>query len=87
MGLGGTGSHAAWSLAAIGVGRLYCVDPDLVELSNLNRQLLYTEADVGRPKAPLAQARLSRITSDIVVSSARHRVTCEADLALARPRG
>ncbi|WP_061291943.1 HesA/MoeB/ThiF family protein [Herbidospora cretacea] len=80
VGLGGTGSHAAWSLAAIGVGRLHCVDPDLVELSNLNRQLLYSEADVGRPKAALAQARLSRINSDIVVTSARHRVTCEADL-------
>ncbi|NAS21634.1 ThiF family adenylyltransferase [Herbidospora sp. NEAU-GS84] len=80
VGLGGTGSHAAWALAAIGVGRLHCVDPDLVELSNLNRQLLYTEADVGQPKADLARDRLGEANSDIVVTSARHRVTGEADL-------
>ncbi|GAB1821879.1 HesA/MoeB/ThiF family protein [Herbidospora sp. RD11066] len=80
VGLGGTGSHAAWALAAVGVGRLHCVDPDLVELSNLNRQLLYTEADVGRPKADIAQRRLSEANSDIVVTATRHRVTGAADL-------
>jgi molybdopterin/thiamine biosynthesis adenylyltransferase len=40
------------------VGRLHCVDPDVVELSNLCRQVLYAEADVGAPKAEAAVARL-----------------------------
>ncbi|MFB4283355.1 ThiF family adenylyltransferase [Nonomuraea sp. MTCD27] len=68
-GLGGTGSHAAWSLAAAGVGRLHLVDPDVVELSNLNRQILYTEADLGRPKAEAALDRLRPVNSDIEITA------------------
>ena len=58
LGVGGTGGVAALALAASGVGRLHCVDPDEVELSNLSRQVLYTEDDIGRPKAEAAVARL-----------------------------
>ena len=43
LGVGGTGGIAALALTASGVGRLHCVDPDVVELSNLSRQVLYTE--------------------------------------------
>ncbi|WXK64218.1 ThiF family adenylyltransferase [Nonomuraea sp. N2-4H] len=68
IGLGGTGGHVAWSLAASGVGRLHLVDPDVVELSNLNRQLLYTEADIGRPKVEVALDRLRRLNSDIEIT-------------------
>ncbi|WP_143591180.1 HesA/MoeB/ThiF family protein [Thermoactinospora rubra] len=81
LGLGGTGSHAAWSLAAAGVGRLHLVDPDVVELSNLNRQVLYTEADLGRPKADVAAARLRRLNSAIDVTAERAAVTSPRDLA------
>ncbi|MCK2213447.1 HesA/MoeB/ThiF family protein [Actinomadura sp. ATCC 31491] len=80
LGLGGTGSHAAWSLAASGVGRLHLVDPDVVELSNLNRQLLYTEADVGRSKADVALARLREVNSDIEITAASATVDGPADL-------
>jgi molybdopterin-synthase adenylyltransferase len=68
LGLGGTGSHAAWSLAAAGVGRLHLVDPDVVELSNLNRQILYTEADLGRLKTEVALNRLRQVNSDIEIT-------------------
>lgn len=71
VGLGGTGGHAAWSLAASGVGRLHLVDPDVVELSNLNRQVLYTEADVGRPKAEAAEQALGRVNSGVELSHSR----------------
>jgi molybdopterin-synthase adenylyltransferase len=63
LGVGGTGSHAAWALGAVGVGTLHLVDPDSVEVSNLTRQALYTEADLGRPKAQTAAERLGALNS------------------------
>ncbi|WP_354645360.1 HesA/MoeB/ThiF family protein [Kitasatospora camelliae] len=68
LGLGGTGSHAAWALAAAGVGRVHCVDPDVVERANLARQVLYTEDDLGRSKAATAARRLRAVNSEIAVS-------------------
>jgi len=65
IGVGGVGSAAAASLAASGVGTIHCVDGDRVELSNLNRQILFSEADIGRPKVEAAAERLRRINSDI----------------------
>ncbi|GII03268.1 HesA/MoeB/ThiF family protein [Planobispora takensis] len=81
LGLGGTGSHAAWALAASGVGRIHCVDADLVELSNLNRQALYTEGDIGRPKAATAVVALRRVNSDIEITGERRRVGSESELS------
>jgi molybdopterin-synthase adenylyltransferase len=71
LGVGGTGGVAALALAASGVGRLHCVDPDEVELSNLSRQILYTEHDIGRPKAEAAVARLRQLNSDIEITGQR----------------
>ena len=80
VGVGGTGGVAALALAAAGVGHLHCVDPDVVELSNLSRQVIYTEDDIGAPKAEAAVARLSRLNTDITVSGQRLRVGAAADL-------
>jgi len=82
VGLGGTGGHAALALAAAGAGRLHCVDDDRVELSNLNRQILYTEDDIGRGKADAAAERLRRINSDIQITSSSQAVTGEAGLRM-----
>jgi molybdopterin/thiamine biosynthesis adenylyltransferase len=82
LGLGGTGGTAAAALAASGVGRLHCIDGDVVELSNLNRQILFTEDDFGRPKADVTVERLLRLNSDIVVTGERAMVTSEADLGV-----
>jgi bacteriocin biosynthesis cyclodehydratase domain-containing protein len=60
LGVGGLGSWAALSLACCGVGELTLVDGDAVELSNLNRQVLYSEDDIGRPKAAVAASALRR---------------------------
>ncbi|WP_112135493.1 HesA/MoeB/ThiF family protein [Glycomyces dulcitolivorans] len=68
VGVGGAGGAAALALAAAGVGHLHCVDFDTVELSNLNRQILYTEADIGRPKAEAAVGRLRQRNPGIDVT-------------------
>jgi molybdopterin/thiamine biosynthesis adenylyltransferase len=79
VGLGGTGGSAALSLAASGIGRLHCVDYDLVELSNLNRQVLYTEKDIGRTKVDAAVDRLRQLNSDIEITGQQSRITSQAD--------
>ncbi len=58
VGAGGLGAPAALYLAAAGVGHLGLVDPDVVDLSNLQRQVIYAEADVGQPKVIAAGERL-----------------------------
>ncbi|MEU2391443.1 HesA/MoeB/ThiF family protein [Streptomyces sp. NPDC007369] len=81
VGLGGTGSHAAWGMAAAGVGTLLCVDPDVVEESNLTRQVLYAESDVGRPKAEAAVERLAAVNSAGKYTADRRHVDGPEDLA------
>jgi len=74
VGVGGAGGAAALALTAAGVGHLHCVDFDLVELSNLNRQILYRESDVGRPKVESAVERLRELNSDITVTGEEVRI-------------
>ncbi|PTD94645.1 adenylyltransferase [archaeon SCG-AAA382B04] len=64
-GIGGIGSSAALSLARMGVGEIIIVDDDKVDLSNLNRQQLYSENDVGKPKTKIAKQKLEKINSNI----------------------
>jgi molybdopterin/thiamine biosynthesis adenylyltransferase len=74
IGLGGSGSAVAASLACAGVGHLRCVDFDVIELSNLNRQFIYSEDDLGAPKAGRAAQRLSRLNTDITVEGLEQRI-------------
>jgi adenylyltransferase/sulfurtransferase len=75
IGAGGLGCPALLYLAAAGVGRIMIVDGDRVDASNLQRQVLYTEADVGEPKAPVAARRLSALNSGIEIGHRAARFT------------
>ena len=67
VGLGGLGSAVSLYLAAAGVGEMVLVDPDRVEVHNLNRQVLYEAADIGIPKAFLAARRLKALNPEVDV--------------------
>lgn len=75
VGAGGLGSPAALYLAAAGVGHLGIVDADVVELSNLQRQVLHGTRDVGRPKVTSAEARLRDLNPHVEVTTYHARLT------------
>jgi molybdopterin/thiamine biosynthesis adenylyltransferase/rhodanese-related sulfurtransferase/molybdopterin converting factor small subunit len=67
IGAGGLGSPMSLYLAAAGVGKLGLVDFDVVDLSNIQRQILYSTSDVGRPKLEAARERLTQLNPEIEV--------------------
>jgi adenylyltransferase/sulfurtransferase len=73
-GAGGLGSAAAIYLAAAGVGNIRICDADEVELSNLNRQILHTDADIGRKKIQSAVQSISKINLHVQISSLNERI-------------
>ncbi|WSB56184.1 ThiF family adenylyltransferase [Streptomyces cellulosae] len=80
VGVGGTGGAAARDLVASGVGHLHCVEPDVVELSNLNRQTLFREDDLGRPKLDAALSALRALNTDATLTGERREVRGPDDL-------
>jgi molybdopterin-synthase adenylyltransferase len=77
IGAGGLGSPLIHYLAAAGVGELGVVDDDCISLSNLQRQVLYTAADVGQPKVDVAAAAATRLNPHIKATPLRLRVTAQ----------
>jgi molybdopterin/thiamine biosynthesis adenylyltransferase len=68
-GAGGLGSAILTYLAIAGVGKIKVIDGDTVELANLNRQMLYTDKDIGRKKVVCAKERLESLNPDIKVEA------------------
>ena len=75
VGVGGLGCPVALYLASAGVGHLGLVDDDVVSLSNLHRQVLYEEVDLGHPKAECAARHLQAKNSDIELEAYPMRLT------------
>lgn len=75
VGAGGIGAPAILYLAAAGVGRLTLIDDDRVELSNLQRQVLFATGDVGRAKVEAAAEAVARLTPDVTIDARAERFT------------
>jgi molybdopterin-synthase adenylyltransferase len=69
IGIGALGTTCAELLARAGVGKITLIDRDIVELSNLQRQVLFDEADIGKPKAAAAKEKLSKINSEVEITA------------------
>jgi bacteriocin biosynthesis cyclodehydratase domain-containing protein len=74
LGCGGLGTWALGALAGAGIGRFVLIDDDDVELSNLNRQVLYRAADIGMPKVDVAARWLTAFDPAVEVDARRERV-------------
>lgn len=77
IGAGGLGSPAAFYLAAAGVGTLGILDFDVVDLSNLQRQILHTTADVDRSKVESAEETIRALNADVNVVKHEERLTSQ----------
>jgi|SRR5580658_5483611 molybdopterin/thiamine biosynthesis adenylyltransferase len=80
FGLGGIGSNVCMALAELGVGHIRAVDFDRVELSNLNRQVLYSTSAVGLPKAEVATQRMKEFNPEIEFVAEQRRLQSQADV-------
>lgn len=80
LGLGGIGSNVCMALAELGIGRIFAVDFDTVELSNLNRQVLYSTDVVGERKVDAARQRIHSFNPDIEFESTHRRISSAADV-------
>jgi molybdopterin/thiamine biosynthesis adenylyltransferase/rhodanese-related sulfurtransferase len=85
IGAGGLGSPIAMYLAAAGIGKLGIVDFDTVDFSNLQRQILHTDADVGRPKAQSARETIAGINPHCEVVIHNTRISADNAFDLIRP--
>ena len=85
IGMGGLGCAAAPYLVASGVGNITLVDDDTIDRSNLQRQILYREADIGLSKAQQAAASLGQLNADITLDALQQRLSA-ADLAALVPQ-
>ncbi len=85
IGTGGLGAPLGLYLAAAGVGRIGLVDFDTVDFTNLQRQVMFSTADVGRPKLAAARERLAALNPEIQLDTYETRLTSENALDILRP--
>lgn len=75
IGLGGLGSHIVYDLAAMGIGGIKAIEFDKVDLTDLNRQILYNYKDIGKSKGKLAGKRITEFNPEIDFKLFEHQVT------------
>jgi len=85
IGAGGLGSPIAMYLAAAGIGKIGLVDFDTVDVSNLQRQILHTDADIGRSKAESAQETIGGLNPNVEVVLHKTRISSDNALDLVGP--
>ena len=83
-GLGGLGSIISTYLVRAGIGELIIIDDDIVELSNLQRQILYDETDIGQIKVKVAEEKLKKMNKNVKLKAVNARITKSNVLRLAK---
>jgi rhodanese-related sulfurtransferase len=86
IGAGGLGSPTALYLAAAGVGTIGLMDADVVDITNLQRQILHTTADVGKPKVESGTRALKALNPDVNVIALPERISVDNAMAIVAPR-
>jgi len=81
LGVGGLGGSAAMWLASVGIGEMWLIDGDRIEVSNLNRQVLYAEAEIGQLKVEVAAAKLRAFHPGMRIAATARRLESQADIA------
>lgn len=81
LGLGGLGSHLLYDLAALGCMDILAVEFDNVEISNLNRQILYTPADIGKSKSAIAKKRMADFSPNLKFEVYNKKIEDMSDVA------
>ena len=84
VGLGGLGSAVSYYLAAAGIGHLGIVDADVVEMSNLQRQILHSTASIGMPKTDSAERTLSSLNPGVEIVKYQERLTAKNAVEIIR---
>ena len=82
FGVGGVGSYAAEALARAGIGRLTIVDNDIVNVTNINRQLVATHDTIGQPKVDVMERRIAAINPNAAVTALNHYYDANSDIDL-----
>ncbi|MEZ8099086.1 HesA/MoeB/ThiF family protein [Vibrio bivalvicida] len=85
IGCGGIGNHIAYMLATSGVAKIILVDDDYIEISNLTRQVLFTESDVGKNKVDILERELKKRNSDVEIETIAKAVTSPGDIRNLEP--
>ncbi|MBM7557676.1 HesA/MoeB/ThiF family protein [Halanaerobacter jeridensis] len=79
-GVGGLGTHQALELQRVGVNKIYLIDSDKIEMSNLNRQVLYGQEDIGKFKAPTAKESLDKFALGTEVTAIIEEISAETEI-------
>lgn len=82
IGAGGLGSSSLPFLVGAGIGYITIIDPDIVSLHNLHRQITYTEDDIGKNKVDIAKNRFSRLNSNVKITTKPIELTAENAIEL-----
>lgn len=80
IGLGGLGSHIVYDLAAMGIGKIKAIEFDKLDLTNLNRQILYNYDEIGKSKGQLAKKRLNDFNPEVDFELFEHQVKSAQDI-------
>lgn len=80
IGLGGLGSPLAYYLASSGIGQITLVDDDIIDMTNLQRQILYSVDDIGKKKVDIAKLKMHKLNPEIIINVISERLISNSEI-------